>query len=285
MKFLAFFAKRVTLGAVLLAVTAASVAALMLTLAFLYRPTALDVWLVAWQILLNGGNCVLLLVVLIAGVYLSTRRRSGRGVGIAWPASGAVLILGLSLISTIVAYAVLAFSNLEIALREGWLIMFNLTDITASSVVVALALLPYHIPHLALFPARINTVVTCIGQCVIIVCLIMTVIMLPAVAESANDAYGGPAYDYAATLIPVVWTNLAGLAGVIGLLNWRHPSFRLDIIGSVAAFMTFAAAVCYTLFRPELEPPVGGWYAVATTAVPLPLFLVLLLRRYRRRQR
>lgn len=57
----------------------------------------------------------------------------------------------------------------------------------------------------------------------------------------------------------------------------------LAAVGAVAALMAFAAAVGYTLLRSDLEPAVGGWYAVAATAVPLLLFTVLLVRRYGRR--
>ena len=105
--------------------------------------------------------------------------------------------------------------------------------------------------------------------------------MLPAVAQTVNDAAAGPADDYAAELIPLIWVNLDGLAGVIVFLNWRNPSFRLAAIGAAAAVMTFAAACCYTLLPPDSPPPLGGPYAIAVTAVPLPLFLAILLRRYK----
>ena len=144
-----------------------------------------------------------------------------------------------------------------------------------------MTMLSYHIPHSSLFPAKINAVISRVGQCVIIVCLGVAVILLPTVARVVNDAAGGPADDYAAALVPVVWTNLAGLTGVIGFLNWRSPSSILAAIGAAAAVMTFAAACYYTLL-PDLDPPVGGWYAIAASAVPLPLFAVIMLRRYRR---
>ena len=80
-----------------------------------------------------------------------------------------------------------------------------------------------------------------------------------------------------------MWTNLAGLGAVVGLLNWRNPYLGMAAIGAGAAVMAFAAAVGYTLLRSDLEPAVGGWYAVAATAVPLLLFAVLLLRRCGRR--
>ena len=279
MKARAFFAKRVMLGALLLAPLAASAALLLVALAFLYRPTTLNVWLVIWHILLNGGNCALLLAVLIAGICLSTRRRASKDAEVSWATSIAIMILGLSLISTNVVYSALAFDNYAALPLKWWLDIFNLTDIAASGTVVAMTMLSYHIPHSSLFPAKINAVISRVGQCVIIVCLGVAVILLPTVARVVNDAAGGPADDYAVALVPVIWTNLAGLTGVIGFLNWRSPSFGFAAIGAAAAVMTFAAACCYTLLLPDLEPPVGGWYAIAASAVPLTLFAAILLRR------
>ena len=285
MKALAFFAQRVVFGVLLLALLAASAALLLLTLSFLYRPTALDIGLVIWHILLNGGIFALLLVVLIAGVYLSTRRRTGKYAGTSGPSSIAIMLLGLSLISTVVVYAVLAFDDAVAVSLKRWLDILNLTDIAASGAVIAIVVLSYHIPHSALFPEKINTVISLLGQCVIIICLAVAVVMLPAVSKTVNDAAAGPADDYAAELIPLIWVNLASLAGVIGLLNWRHPSFSLAAIGAAAAVMTFAAACCYTLLPPDSPPPLGGPYAIAVTAIPLPLFLAILLRRCRLRPR
>ena len=57
----------------------------------------------------------------------------------------------------------------------------------------------------------------------------------------------------------------------------------LAVIGAGTAVMAFAAAVGYTLIWSDLEPAVGGWYAVAVTAIPLLLFAILLLHRYGRR--
>lgn len=282
MKTHALFAKRVIFGALLLVPLAASAALLLITLAFLYRPTTQDVWLVIWHILLNGGNCALLLAVLIAGICLSTRRRASKDAGVSGATSIAIMILGLSLISTNVVYSALAFDNSATLPLKWWLDIFNLTDIAASGTVVAMTVLSYHIPHSSLFPAKINAVISRVGQCVIIVCLAVAVILLPTVARVVNDAAGGPSDDYAAELVPVIWTNLAGLTGVIGFVNWRNPSSILAAIGAAAAVMTFAAAWCYTLLLPDLEPPVGGWYAIAATAIPLPLFAVIILRRYKR---
>ena len=282
MKALAFFAKRVIFGALLLALLAASAALLLVALTFLYRPTTLDVWLVIWHILLNGGNCALLLAVLIAGICLSTRRRTNGDARTSWAASIAIVILGLSLISTSAVYAALAFDDYAALPLKWWLDIFNLTDIAASGTVVAMTMLSYHIPHSSLFPAKINAVISRVEQCIIIVCLAVAVILLPTVARVVNDAAGGPADDYTAALVSVVWTNLAGLTGVIGFLNWRNPSSGFAAIGAAAAVMTFAAACCYTLLLPDLEPPVGGWYAIAATALPLPLFAVIMLRQYRR---
>ena len=281
MKSIAFFAQRIVFGVLLLALLAASAALLLLTLAFLYRPTALDIGLVIWHILLNGGIFALLLVVLIAGIYLSTRRRPAKYAGTSGPSSIAIMLLGLSLTSTVVVYAVLAFDDAVAVSLKRWLDILNLTDIAASGAVIAMVALSYHIPHSALFPEKINTVIPRLGQCVIIIGLAVAVVMLPAVAKTVNDAAGGPADDYAAELIPLIWVNLAGLAGVIGFLNWRHPSFRLAAIGAAAAVMTFAAACCYTLLPPDSPPPLGGPYAIAVTAVPLPLFLAILLRHCR----
>ena len=281
MKSLAFFAQRIVFGVLLLALLAVSAALLLLTLAFLYRPTALDVGLVIWHILLNGGIFALLLVVLIAGIYLSTRRRTRGYAGTSGPSSIAIMLLGLSLTSTVVVYAVLAFDDAVAVSLKRWLDILNLTDIAASGSVIATVALSYHIPHSALFPEKINTVISLLGQCVIIICLAVAVVMLPAVAQTVNDATTGPADDYAAELIPLIWVNLAGLAGVIGFLNWRHPSFSLAAIGAAAAVMTFASACCYTLLPPDSPPPIGGPYAIAVTAIPLLLFLAILLRRYK----
>ena len=82
----------------------------------------------------------------------------------------------------------------------------------------------------------------------------MAVIMLPATADAAS----GPTYDYAAGLIPVIWTNLAGLVAVSGLLNWRNPCLGLAVIGTGAAVAVFAAAVGYTLLWSDSEAAVGG---------------------------
>ena len=279
MKTLAFFAKRIMFGALLLELLLASAALVLFALSFLYRPSALDVRLVIWHILLNGGNCALLLAVFIAGVYLSTRRRPGSHHAASGSTSIVIMLLGLSLISTIIVYAVLIFSSAAVLPLKPWLDLFNLTDIAASGAVMAMIVLSYQIPQSALFPASLNAIIVRVEQCVIIVCLASAVIMLPAVARTVNDAAYGPADDSVATLIPLIWTNLAGLAGVIGLLNWRNPSSILAAVGAAAAIMTFAAAVCYTLLLPHWAPPVGGGYAMAATALPLPLFLSILLRR------
>lgn len=279
MKTLVFFAKRVVFGALLLTLLVASAALVLITPWILYRQSTLDIALGIRHILLNGGNFALLLVVFIAGVYLSTRRRPGSHQATSGPASIAIMLLELSLISTIIVYAALIFSSAAVLPLKPWLDLFNLTDIAASVTVMAMIVLSYQIPQSALFPASLNAVIARVGQCVIIVCLAVAVIMLPTVARTVNDAAYGPADDYAATLIPLIWTNLAGLAGVIGLLNWRNPSSILAAIGAAAAIMTCAAAICYTLLLPHWAPPVGGWYAIVATALPLPLFLAILLRR------
>lgn len=285
MKTLDFFAQRVVFGVLLTALLAAPAAALLVTLSFLYRPTTLDVRLVIWHILLNGGNCALLLAVLIAGIYLSTRRRTSGYAGTSGSSSIAIVILVLSLISTSIVYAVLVFDNFAVLPLKWWLDVFNLTDIAASVTVIAMILLSYRIPQASLFPEKVNAVISQVGQWVIIVCLAMAVIMLPEVAKTVDDAAAGPVDYHAAELIPVIWVNLAGLTGVIGLLNWRNPSGGLAVVGAAAAVMTCAAAGCYTLLLPDWEPPLGGGYAIAATAIPLPLFAVIMVRRYVRRSR
>lgn len=91
--------------------------------------------------------------------------------------------------------------------------------------------------------------------------------------------------DDVTILIPTMWVELTAISSVLALLNWHKPQAIFTLLVAIVLVTAFGGACFYASPFYAGGSYSGSRYPVVLTAIPLLLFLAILLRRCWRRSR
>ena len=231
-----------------------------------------------WASFLNGTNIALLLA--LALPILNPMRM------FYWPepalrrVNALLIILANVSIMTITGMLVyVALSSHSPNTFSVWLWHLPLTGIalSASAALATISARQLQIPahHAA------NLMLYLIAITHIVVALFSVVIIL-SIAELAAAAASSPSYGNNGTA-PIIWSSLVAALFITLCLNCSKIPLLLTLAGAATSAFAFSGACFYAPLFYSGTQHTGTWYPVPLTAIPLLLFLTILLRRYKLR--
>ena len=233
-----------------------------------------------WALFLNGANIALLLALTLP--ILNPMRI------FYWPEPALrrvnVLLIALANVSIMTITGMLIYVALPSHSPNAfsvWLWHLPLTGIalSASAALAAISAQQLRIPahHAANLMLHLITITH-------IVVALFSVVIILSIAELAAAAASNPSYDNNGT-VPIIWASLVAALFITLCLHCSKIPLLLTLAGTATSAFAFSSACFYApLFHPGTQHT-GTWYPVPLTAIPLLLFLTILLRRYRLRTR
>ena len=238
----------------------------------------LDLRFALWALFLNGANIALLLA--LASLILNPMRM------FYWPEPALhrvnVLLIALANVSIMTITGMLiyiALSSHSPNTFSVWLWHLPLTGIalSASAALATISAQQLRIPahHAA------NLMLYLIAITHIVVALFSVAIIL-SIAELAAAVASSPSYGNNGT-VPIIWASLVAALFITLCLNCSKIPLLLTLAGAATSAFAFSGACFYAPLFHSGTQHTGTWYPVALTAIPLLLFLTILLRRCRLR--
>lgn len=265
--------KGFVLWAAIIGLMAASVATALAAMALwvvssLWEPAGIDKWAVLGLVFLNGGNVLFVATT----AFAASDRTILNSADSFWPQVPSYTALGVGLMFNSLFVCAIILDPALLDRQWIWLFMFAVTSILlcASSAFTA-----------AIFPhiAEANRWLPFSFYFVHINATAHVVIMLIAIATVIEIINGLKFSDDIAILIPTIWVKLTAIAAVLVLLNWHKPRAIFTLLVAVILAIIFGGACFYASPFYAGGQYSGTSYPVVLTAVPLLVFLVILLRR------
>ena len=213
----------------------------------------------AWLMFLNVANFFVMLAVAIAA------RKFAGGL---WPAGISFALLGVSNLTIAVAAGAVALSGLiwgtvlpELSLMHWTNIFLAFTAGTAAIITPLLGESRRLVYALGLLYGAV------------IAHTAVVVLFLGAIVERMGEIYG-----YGEGSIVLIWLGLSAGLAVLGVLSWRQGRAVFTLAGAAMAAVAFVGAWFYAPLFYGGGLPYASWHPVWVCAVPLLLFLAVLLR-------
>ena len=265
--------KGFVLWAAMIGLMAASVATALASMALwvissLWEPAGIDKWAVLGLVFLNGGNVLLVATT----AFAASDRTILNSVDSFWPQVPSYTALGVGLIINSLFVCAIILDPALLDRQWIWLFMFVVTIIllcASSAFTAAIS------PHIA----EANRWLPFSFYFVHINATAHVVIALIAIATVIEIINGLQFSDDIAMLIPTIWVELTAIAAVLVLLNWHKPRAIFTLLVAVILAIIFGGACFYASPFYAGGQYSGTWYPVVLTAIPLLLFLLILLRR------
>ena len=231
----------------------------------------LDLRLALWALFLSGVNIVILIAL---SLLILNPMEIFHWVEQAVLRVNVLLII-LANVAIITVIAIIVCSIRLLPFFDAfsvWLWFLPLTSIVLSASAVFAIISAQQLQISLQYDTKPMIFLSAVTHIIIIVFSILLILSFPVLAETSG------------TMI-IIWASISAAMFIIVCLNWRQTSFLLTATGAFTSAFTFSGAGFYGLFSRSGMHYSIDWPPIALTAIPLLLFLAILLRRCRLRSR
>ena len=186
----------------------------------------------------------------------------------------------VSLLLTLSAMLWAAWDPEVLDLLHGWWDLFMITNVWLSAIGVIATAYYFMPPTPGRRGYRSQTCLLWSLHGAVAVRTALALVVVGAVNGAVFGAKGGPADDRPQMLEVLVWTELTLSLLLIASPNFVKlgSGFFLSTLAITA--LAFAGAWYRALYPLDGAPPLGGWYPIWLTTIPLALALYTVARRY-----
>ena len=231
-------------------------------------------WAALGLVFLNGGNVLLIAM----NSFVASDRTILNSADSFWPQVPSYTALGVGLMINILFAGVIVLDPDLFDRQWIYLFLLAVTNLLLCANAAFTAAISPHITDanrwlpIAFYFVHINAIAH----------VVIAIISIRMIIEITN---GSRISGDVAVLIPTIWIELTAISSVLALLNWQQPRAVFTMLAAVVLAIVFGVACFYASPFYAGGPYSGTWYPVALTAIPLLLFLAILLRRCRLRSR